>query len=221
MANISPVIREEEGSRLRAAYQRMKMTKRITQAHISAECGWQNASTFNRLLSGKIALTIETLMKLASALGVSPASISPRLIQDVASGLESRVARQLPVGLVKSVSRGSWGEPFLTDLRLAYFTADQSAFALTFDQGEAPRPFAGWVVVVEPGRKTVLNDYVIVRHGVGKYSCGRVQGIHEDGTTGIEIDGLGVVLTSPKRCMLVSNLCRPADLQSFRACAEI
>lgn len=197
------------------------MTKRITQAHISTECGWQNASTFNRLLSGKIALTIETLMKLASALGVSPASISPRLIQDEATGLESRVARQLSVGLVKSVTRGSWGEPFLTDLRLAYFTADQSAFALTFDPGEAPTPFAGWVVVVEPGQPTALNDYVIVRHGSGKYSCGRVQGIYEDGTTGIEIDGVGVILTSPKRCMLVSSLCRSADLHSFRACAEI
>jgi transcriptional regulator with XRE-family HTH domain len=220
MANISPVIKEEEGNRLRAAYQRMKMTKRITQAQISTECGWLNASTFNRLLSGKIALTIEPLMKLAKVLGVPPASISPRLIQQSSPGLENRIARQLPVNLVTSVSRSSWGEPFLTEQRLTYFTNDQSAFALTFEAGQAPAPLAGWIVVVEPGRKALTNDFVIVRHGVGKYSLGRVQATHEDGTTGIEIEGLGVVLTSPRRLMLVSNLCRLADLQTFRACAD-
>lgn len=220
MAIVSQIIREEEGNRLRSAYQRMKMTKRITQTSISADCGWSNASTFNRLLSGQSALTLESLTKLASVLGVSPASISPRLIQDDISGLEGRLTRQLSVSLVKSVFRGSWGEPFLTSLRLRFSTVDRSAFALTFDPGEAPQVFSGWVVVVEPERQVAQNDFVIYRHAAGKYSCGRIQSLNDDGTVGVEIEGMGLVLSSPKRCMLVSTLCRPGDLYPFRTRAE-
>ena len=74
-SSVSSIIREEEGGRLRVAYQRMKITKRITQAEIARACGWTSASTFNRVLSGKIPLTLDSVTKLAAALGVNPASI--------------------------------------------------------------------------------------------------------------------------------------------------
>lgn len=220
MANVSPIIREAEGKRLRVAFQRIKLTKRITQADVAAACGWQNASTFNRLLNGKIPLTLDSLTKLAATLGVEPSLISPRLIQSDASGLEAKSPLQLPVSLIKAVSRGSWGEPFLTTFRLGYFTADATAFALTFDRGIAPAGLEGWVVVVEPGQNAVQGDCVIVRHGAGKYSYGRITAIADDGAFSVEVEGRGMVLTTARRCMLVAALCRPADLQDFRACAD-
>lgn len=220
MANISPIIREEEGSRLRVAFQRKKITKRITQADIALACGWTSASTFNRLLSGKIPLTLESVTKLAAALDVTPASISPRLVQDKATGQEGKASRLLPVSSVKDVRRGSWGEPFLTTMRLPFFSADSTAYAIIFDLEAAPAGLGGWVVVVEPAMKALTGDRVVVRHAPGKYSFGRLFVDEADGSHAVDIDGLGKVLTTPRRCMVVSSLCRLADLQDFRACAE-
>lgn len=220
MANVSPNIREEEGSRLRIAYQRMKITKRITQSDIALACGWTSASTFNRLLSGKIPLTLESVTKLAAALGVTPSSISPRLAQDKAAGQENKASRLLPVSSVKDIRRGSWGEPFVTTLRLPFFTKDSTAFAIVFDPQAAPVGLAGWVVVVEPAMKAVTGDFVVVRHGPGKYSYGLLNVGESDGSHAVDIDGLGTVLAGPRRCMVVSALCRLGDLRDFRACAE-
>lgn len=217
--SVSSIIREEEGSRLRAAYQRMKITKRITQADIAVACGWTSASTFNRVLSGKIPLTVESVTKLAAALGVSPSSISPRLIQDVAAGQDAKTTRLLPVSTVKDVRRGCWGEPFLTTLRFPFFTADPTAYAITFEADIAPPGTAGWVVVVEPHGKPVSGDCVVVRQAPGKYSYGRLIVGESDGAFAVEVEGLGKILTTPKRCMLVTALCRQQELRNFRACA--
>lgn len=219
MANIPQTILEDEGRRLRAAYKRLKLTKRITQSEIAANCGWRNASTFSRLLSGKQALTLESLTKLAPVLGVPPAAISPRLVQDEA-GADSTVAlRQLPVSTVKVVTRGSWGEPFLTTQRLNHYTSDSSAFALCFDAGQAPNGLDGWVLIVEPGKPIVSGDWVVVRHGVGKYSYGRADS-SEGGPLGVEVEGRGLIQSAVRRCMLVSMLARQSALATFRACAD-
>lgn len=220
-SSVSSIIREEEGSRLRAAYQRMKITKRITQADIALACGWTSASTFNRVLSGKIPLTLESVTKLASALGVSPSSISPRLVQEKDSGQESKTQRLLPVSTVKDVRRGCWSEPFLTTKRFPFFSADPTAYAITFDAEVAPSGTAGWVVIVEPGSKPVAGDCVVVRQSPGKYSYGRLTVTGVDGSYGVEVDGLGKILTTPKRCMLVAALCRPSELRDFSAHARI
>lgn len=218
--SVSTIIRAEEGSRLRAAYQRLKITKRITQADIAAACGWTSASTFNRVLSGKIPLTLDSVTKLASVLGVSPSSISPRLIQEKASGQESKATRLLPVSTVKDVRRGCWGEPFLTTLRFPFFTGDPTAYAITFESEVAPTGLEGWVVVVEPGGKPVTGDCVVVRQAPGKYSYGRLSVSEVDGAFAVNVDGLGKILTTTHRCMLVAALCRQSDLRDFRACAE-
>lgn len=214
--SVSSIIREEEGSRLRAAYQRMKFTKRITQADIAAACGWTSASTFNRVLSGKIPLTVESVTKLAAALGVSPSSISPRLIHDVATGQEAKSTRLLPVSTIKDVRRGCWAEPFVTTLRFPFFTADATAYALTFEYEVAPSGLSGWVVIVEPSGKPVTGDSVVVRQAPGKYSYGRLKVNESDGAFEVEVEGLGKILTTPKRCMLVAALCRQNDLRHFR-----
>jgi transcriptional regulator with XRE-family HTH domain len=206
MANISPIIREEEGNRLRAAYQRSKLTRRLTQTEVAAECGWKNASTFNRILNGKNPLTFETLTKLSQVLNVSPASISPRLAQEVDSLDVNRIQRLLPVSHVRSVTRGSWGEPFITSQRLSFYTADETAFALTFERDIAPAGLDGWVVIIEPSSKSFPGDRVIVRNGVGKYSFGTVAEANDKGALSVAIEGRGVMLSTPQRCMLIAAL---------------
>lgn len=193
----------------------MKITKRITQSDIAIACGWTSASTFNRLLSGKIPLTLESVTKLAAALGVTPSSISPRLVQEQATGQENKVCRLLPVSTVKDVRRGSWGEPFLTTYRLPFFTGDSTAYAIIFDTPAAPSGLAGWAVVVEPALKAATGDFVVVRHGPGKYSYGLLTVSESDGSHSVDIHGLGIVLAGPRRCMVVSALCRLADLTDF------
>lgn len=205
MANVSEIIREEEGSRLKAAYQRAKLTRRLTQTAVAIECGWKNASTFNRILTGKNPLTVDTLNKLSEVLKFSPDTVSPRLTSALNSE-DKRISRLLPVSHVNAVTRGSWGEPFITDRRLPFYSADNTAFALTFDPSVAPATLAGWVVVVEPAGSPVSGDRVVVRHGVGKYSYGEVSADGSEDGFPVFIEGRGTVLTTPKRCMLVACL---------------
>lgn len=212
MATISPIILEEEGSRLRAAYQRAKLTRRLTQTDVAAECGWKNASTFNRILSGRIPLTLDSLSRLAQVLKISPAAISPRLAHESGDLNDMRVSRLLAVSLVRSVTRGSWGEPFVTAHRVLFYSADETAFALTFESGLQPLGCNGWVMVVEPASQTVVGDWVIVRNGVGKYTLGLVVEPGKAGGFAVEVEGRGVVLTTPQRCMLVAAMLPSSQL---------
>ncbi|HBP1602450.1 TPA: helix-turn-helix transcriptional regulator [Pseudomonas aeruginosa] len=221
MPDVAPIIREQEGNRLRAAYRRIKLRKRITQADLAAACGWQSASTFNRLLSGKITLTNDVLTKLCSVLEVLPSDISPRLAEAADAHSNNLTARMLPVSLVNSVARGSWGEPFLTTQRITYFTADPNAYALVFDSASAPAGLDGWVVVVEPAGKPSTGDHVVLRHGTGKYSFGRMGEQHADGACPVDVAGRGVILTRANQCMLIATLVRKSAMQESRACAEI
>jgi len=212
MANVSEIIREEEGSRLKAAYQRAKLKRRLTQSVVATECGWKNASTFNRILTGKIPLTVDSLNKLSLVLNFTPSSVSPRLTLALNSQ-DARISRLLPVSLVKAVTRGSWGEPFITERSLPFFTKDDTAFALIFDPGIAPSGLSGWVAVVEPAGSVVSGDRVVVRHGVGKYSYGEVGAGSGDGVFPVIIESRGTVMTTPKRCMLVAGLAPFSALQ--------
>lgn len=212
MASISPIILEEEGSRLRAAYQRAKLTRRLTQTDVAAECGWKNASTFNRILSGRIPLTLDSLTKLAQVLKLSPAAISPRLAHESGDLDNMRISRLLSVSLVRSVTRGCWGEPFVTARRILFYSADETAFALTFESGLEPIGFSGWVVVIEPASRAVVGDRVVVRNGAGKYSIGLVAEPDKSGGFAVEIEGRGAVLTTPQRCMLVAAMLPESQL---------
>jgi transcriptional regulator with XRE-family HTH domain len=217
MATVTPIIRKQEASRLRDAYQRMKLLKGTTQAEIAARCGWSGASTFNRILTGKSPLSLESLIKLAPALGVHPSVISPRLIRAENADTQSRAPRLLPVSVVKSIIRGGWEEPIESPLRLSHYTADETAYALIFELGVAPVGLAGWVMVVEPGRKVCQGDSAVVTNGVGKYSFGCVGELRLDGMFPVEIQGKGVILSKRRHCMLVSSLCRAGDLTDFGA----
>lgn len=212
MSTVPQIVSEAEGNRLRSAFQRYRITKRITQAEVALACGWQSASTFNRVLKGKVPLTLVALMKIAEVLEVDPYTISPRLAPRHVDGTEGRQPRALSVSSVVSVTRGSWSEPFLSTKTLTYFTSDEGAFALVFEPGQAPEGIDGWVMVVEPARRVVEGDRVIVQHGVGKYSLGQVTSLSTGTSVSVSIPELGDLLAPAKRCMLVASLCRPSEL---------
>ena len=115
---------------------------------------------------------------------------------------------------------GVGGEPFLTTQRIIHFTSDSNAFALAFEAAAAPAGLEGWVLVVEPAGKPMPGDFVVLRHGAGKYSYGRIGQPQPDGACPVEVVGRGVILARPKQCMLVATLVRQRALQESRACAE-
>lgn len=206
MASISAIILREEGSRLRAAFQRAKLTRPLTQSDVALACGWKNASTFNRILTGQKALNLESLEKLSEVLAVTPATISPRLAHERGSLDSNRLSRLLHVSHVQSVSRGSWAEPFATTKRILYYCADESSFALTFEVSAAPVGMAGWVAIIEPASSPLPGDRVVMRVGVGKYTLGTVGRVHDSGALDIAVEGKGTVLSTRQKCMLVAGL---------------
>lgn len=212
MASISQIILKEEGNRLRAAFQRAKQKGRITQADVATACGWKNASSFNRLLTGQTALTLDTLEKLAGILEVSLAVISPRLAHEAGSLLDKRLSKLLHVSHVSKVTRGSWTEPFTTGKRIAFHTADESSFALTFDVLVAPTGFAGWVVIIEPATPLSPGDRVITRLAFGRYSLGIVGKSHDTGSVDVLVEGKGLVLSTRQKCMLIAALLPESQL---------
>lgn len=218
MASVPKFVVEEEGKRLRAAYQRLKTSRRVTQDSIAKECGWKNASTFNRLLSGQAALNLDSLGRLAPILGVAPEFISPRLSQ--AGTLEQKRHSYLPVSHVRSVSRGSWGEPFMTELRVPFHTDDAGAFALIFDAGVAPSGFGSWVVVIEPSLASAPGDSVIIRLGRGKFAAGQVLATSAAGEVTVRLESAPSAVFPASKCALVTALVRRSLLRDFRACAE-
>jgi len=218
MATIPQFVIADEGKRLRVAYQRLKTSRRITQDSVAKACGWKNASTFNRLLSGRLALTHDSLTRVAKALGIEPDLISPRLAQLPDNDL-GRLC-YLPVSVVKSVSRNSWGEPFVSELRLPFHTVDRGAFALIFDTAVVFEPFDSWVAVVEPSVRPGVNDQVIVRIGKGKYALGRVGALEGPDAAMVSLKQGAQESLSLTRCALIAALVRRSQLRDFRACAE-
>lgn len=219
MTSAPKFVIEEEGKRLRAAYQRLKKSKHVTQDSIAKACGWKNASTLNRLFYGKTALNADSLGRLSTVLGASAEYISPRLTE--ASSLEPVRHIYVPVSSVVFSTNSTWSEPVPTELRLPIHTSNASSFALIFDNATAPPSFGGWAVVVEPGSSLTNGDSVVVRVGKGKYAQAIVEGHSESGEALARIPGQELTAYPLSHCWLVAGLSRRSKLVDFRACLEI
>ncbi|MGJ8522270.1 hypothetical protein R84981_000955 [Carnimonas sp. R-84981] len=55
----------------------------LSQASIAKRCGWSGQSAVSQYMTGRIALNVEALLKLAKALSFNPRDVSPRLANDV------------------------------------------------------------------------------------------------------------------------------------------
>lgn len=71
--------------RLRLAYQQRKRETGLTQERLAFDCGWKQQSAASQYITGKIPLNLDALLKLASALGVTPADIFPELAASLPS----------------------------------------------------------------------------------------------------------------------------------------
>ncbi|BBP81149.1 transcriptional regulator [Pseudomonas sp. Pc102] len=77
-------ILREEAERLSAIYKAKKLADpSLNQDKIADACGWSSQSVVSQYMRGRIPLNLGALLKLAAALKVSPAEISPRLAAEL------------------------------------------------------------------------------------------------------------------------------------------
>lgn len=69
----------QDAERLRAAFEKAKQERGLTQTGLAEECGWSTQGTVSQYLGGKIPLNWPALVKMSRALKVDPADISPSL----------------------------------------------------------------------------------------------------------------------------------------------
>ncbi len=87
-----PLTEEEraENLRLKAIFDARKAAARsvgrkLTQADVAEECGWNGQSAISQYTTGRIPLNLEALLKLSRVLKFRPEEVSPRLAQLVGS----------------------------------------------------------------------------------------------------------------------------------------
>lgn len=72
----------DDAKRLKSAWLSAKSENpNFTQEYAADEFGWRSQASVSQYINGRIPLNIEALTKFANLLGVSPASISPRLAE--------------------------------------------------------------------------------------------------------------------------------------------
>jgi len=182
---IIPEHQIEESKKLRAIFQQRQLDaklrgKRITQAGVGRACGWASAqSVFSQLLVGRMALSLDSLLKLALVLRFSPSEVSPRLASTmeliaklpgmVDTGLEAYrlpvLAGSVPVSCKALLSdargfeleRGVFGH-------LTIYSADPAAYGLVVSGNHlSPRFRNGEVLLIEPGKPCQAGDEVLVQ----------------------------------------------------------
>ncbi len=72
-----------DAARLQAIWLRQQRILGLTQEQVAAECGWTTQGAFNQYLRGRIPLNVRAVLRLAKALQVDAADISPRLAADL------------------------------------------------------------------------------------------------------------------------------------------
>jgi phage repressor protein C with HTH and peptisase S24 domain len=93
--SVPEATRKEEAARLKAAHvQRRQTDPSLTQVKIADLCGWAGQSVVSQYMTGKIALNFSALTKLSNVLEVDPYSISPRVMNEHAIGVDSHSAKR-------------------------------------------------------------------------------------------------------------------------------
>ncbi|MDT8924645.1 S24 family peptidase [Pseudomonas taiwanensis] len=184
MKNI-PEHQIEESKKLRAIFEERQLQaklrgKRITQAGVGRACGWASAqSVFSQLLVGRMALSLDSLLKLALVLRFVPSEVSPRLAStmeliaklpgivqtDVEPYRLPVLAGSVPVsckallsdGKVFELERGAFGH-------LTIYSVDPAAYGMVVSGNHlSPRFRNGEVLVIEPGKPYQAGDEVLVQ----------------------------------------------------------
>jgi hypothetical protein len=182
-----PAVQLEEAEKLRAIFEQRRSESaragsRITQTEVGEACGWQSPqSVMSQLITGRMALNVEMLIRLAHVLNFSPVDVSPRLA--VTIDLVSRLpgAGKLPAevegyripvisGSIKVTCKAVLAKDggFTPHCEgyglLTIYSRDKAAYGVIIS-GNAlmPRIRNGEIVVIEPSRECLAGDEVLVR----------------------------------------------------------
>lgn len=186
-----PPLQLEEGARLREIFEERQEAaklkgKRLSQASVGAACGWASAqSIMSQLMTGKMRLGLEALVRLAHVLKFRPEEVSPRLAETIdliamlnASKLlgadPTTDAYRLPVTTgsvpvtlkadINELGEFTGGDKSRNVLGLlSIHCKDKAAFAVMI-QGNSmsPRLRSHEFIVVEPGHAVESGDDVLV-----------------------------------------------------------
>ena len=168
-----------DAERLRATWDKLKPTLKLSQEQVAFQCGWKTQGAFSQYLLGTIPLNLEALLRIAGVLKADPNEISPRLmktVRDSEAHNKSRLRFSLakaPAGIpiVGNTQGGpdkAWvetGHPVgYGDEYVDMISRDSHAYAL-YVRGSsmAPRFREGDVIIVEPSMPAQADDDVVVR----------------------------------------------------------
>lgn len=151
----------------------------LTQESAAAKAGWKTQSAFSQFLNGGVALNIEAIIKIASALEVHPAEIAPELAslntkKNAASqfaNIETRLQIKGRVPLISWGQAGDWCEahdPYpVGDAEMWLPAADnygENAYALRVRGASMePRFREGEIIVINPDGAPNSGKFVIAR----------------------------------------------------------
>lgn len=188
----SSALQLDEAAKLKEIFEARQQSarlkgKRLTQVDVGIACGWTSAqSVVSQLMSGRMPLGIETLIKLAYVLKFHPKEVSPRLavtidllskIKD--SGLlHPEVVSEsfrlpvttgcIPVTFKARVSSNGAYTPEAQEMETPFgllniYSKDPGAFGIMITGNAlSPRLKSHEFLVVEPGREPVAGDDVVV-----------------------------------------------------------
>lgn len=210
MQKVSSSVLEKEAERLRAAFNPLKYKRGLTQADVAIACGWKSASTFNRLLFAKQALTEASLELVCKVLEVEPITISPRLVQNVQS--ETVILRKLSVYSATPDDGLKWSAKHATEFMLTHYTIDPGAIALILAGENTPAEFEAWVLLFEQEARPSPGDWVMYDLPAGATSIAKVFNIEKSGGVGVIRPDGSKALLAPSRLLTLTALVRRASM---------
>lgn len=200
----------DEAKKLREIFEARQQSakdagRKLTQADLGKSCGWASGqSVVNQLLSGRMPISLEALVKLAHVLKFSPREVSPRLAAsiDLMARLIDRgrvdpkleieafrlpiTSGSVPVTMLAKVDKagGFQCDSMPAGERLgllSIYCDDPSAYAVMIvGNGLSPRLRSHEFVVVTPKASPVAGDDVLVIKTDGEHLI-REYIYHRDG----------------------------------------
>lgn len=193
-----PALQLEEAARLREIFEERQEAaklkgKRLSQSDVGEACGWSSAqSTMSQLLTGKMRLGLDALVRLAHVLKFRPEEVSPRLAEtiDLITLLNAKnqpgvdptaeiyrlpvttgsipVAFKAPVSEQGEFTRKGMESGEALGL-LSIYSKDKAAYGvMILGNAMSPRFRSHEFVVVEPGHPIQSGDDVLVTFEDGR-----------------------------------------------------
>lgn len=169
----------------------------LTQESAAAKAGWKTQSAFSQFLNGGVALNIEAIIKIASALEVHPAEIAPELASlntkknavSQFANIETRLQIKGRVPLISWGQAGDWCEavsnmpPEDAEDWLAWMMPhSQQAICLRIsDPSMLPDYRDGEIILVDPEEEAIHGSDVVITTPDNNATFKRLQ-ITPDGT---------------------------------------